>query len=451
MPRPIRYLFLVVLLMVVATGCGKNGGKITDPDIAKFVAAKRIQAQELAAAQTNVVPDKIWKFFDAVERNDFKAATNLSTQLSFARYPGKAPSEPLAAIGKFFGYDPTKPPPTTGYDSELRWVIYEVAGAYVMLNEWEGKRLRRFAHDVIGGMSTNSILFCGTHAMQLAVSAYSESHREGRPIFTLSQTALADYDYMTYLRGMYGQRIQVATEMESGQAFKAVLDEPRGLAFSEFVLPKTGWFVVRVGNRATKIIMHNNPDREIFFEAGPAIGWAYPHLEPQGLIFKLHQSPLKELGESIVARDRAYWQGRVKELIGDWVTEKTNLKEIYEFGDRVFRQKNSAGFAGDAGFAKNQPAQKTFSQLRSSIGRVYAWRAGHAQSDYERERMTREADFAFRQALALGPASRETAFYYAEFLMTQQRTNDVLLMSRLLPTFNPDASGLTNYLKSNSP
>ena len=64
-------------------------------------------------------------------------------------------------------------------------------------------------------------------------------------------------------------------------------------------------------------------------------------------------------------------------------------------------------FQGNTLFVKDENACKTFSKLRNSIAGLYAWRVPKAKSPEEQQRMIKEADFAFRQAFALCPASRK--------------------------------------------
>ena len=70
-----------------------------------------------------------------------------------------------------------------------------------------------------------------------------------------------------------------------------------------------------------------------------------------------------------------------------------------------------------------------FSKLRCSIAGLYAWRLKQAADASEKERMAREADFAFRQAWALCPYSPEAVFRYVNFLLAQDRSADALLVA----------------------
>ena len=73
-----------------------------------------------------------------------------------------------------------------------------------------------------------------------------------------------------------------------------------------------------------------------------------------------------------------------------------------------------------------------FSKLRSSLAGIYAWRMQHATGARERDRMAREADFAFRQAWALCPDSREAVYRYVGFLMERERADDAILVAETL-------------------
>jgi thioredoxin-like negative regulator of GroEL len=53
----------------------------------------------------------------------------------------------------------------------------------------------------------------------------------------------------------------------------------------------------------------------------------------------------------------------------------------------------------------------------------------HATGSTEKDRMTREADFAFRQAWALCPDSTEAVFRYVALLLEQKRVADALLVA----------------------
>jgi predicted Zn-dependent protease len=99
-----------------------------------------------------------------------------------------------------------------------------------------------------------------------------------------------------------------------------------------------------------------------------------------------------------------------------------------QFAERVYLKHDLAGFTGDREFVGDNWAQKSYAKLRSSIAGVYAWRAGHGDTLAEKQRMAREADFAYRQAFALCPNSPEVVFGYAQLLVEAKRHDDALTL-----------------------
>lgn len=465
MPRLIKFPALFVLIVASVIGCGKKKGTIPDPAIARFVAAKRAQAKEIADAQTNKVPNTVWKFFDAIERNDWKAATNLfgSLQAQTGRFYQSPPnpsrlSSILQALRQRFGLAPA---PVSALNTELWSPIMETLGTYEVFHEWDHKWMHRYGRDIIESIPTNSIYFGGTDPGRFVISALSDSHREGRPFFTLTQNALADGAYLDYLRTMYGYKISIPTPNDSQRAWQEYLTDAQERVKKNRLKP--GEDVKIVSNRVqvsgqiavmeingliAKVILEKNPGREFYLEESFPFDWMYPQLSPHGLILKLHKEPLAELSEKAVAQDRDYWKRYVKELIGDWVSEETSVKEICEFAEKVYRRKDLAAFQGDTGFAQNEAAQKAFSKLRSAIGGLYAWRVEQADTAEERERMLKEADFAFRQALALCPYSPEAVFRYVNLLLSQKRKSDAQIVAQTLLRLTPTDVSAKNLVDS---
>jgi len=86
---------------------------------------------------------------------------------------------------------------------------------------------------------------------------------------------------------------------------------------------------------------------------------------------------------------------------------------------------------------KNFAAQKTFPKLRSAIAGIYDWRFQQTGHYAERERMLREADFAYRQAFALCPSSPETVYWYVAPLTNESRLDDALLVASSCQKLDP--------------
>ena len=186
--------------------------------------------------------------------------------------------------------------------------------------------------------------------------------------------------------------------------------------------------VMSINGLLAKIIFDRNPGREFYIEESFALDWMYPYLEPHGLIMKLNRRPLPELSGETVRRDHEYWSSRAGGMIGGWLTAETPVESVAAFVEKTWLRKDLTDFTGDRRFVQTTSASRSFSKWRCSIAGVYAWRAEHAAGAADRERMAREADFAFRQAWALRPDSPEAVNRYVGFLKNQKRLADARLV-----------------------
>jgi hypothetical protein len=266
---------------------------------------------------------------------------------------------------------------------------------------------------------------------------------QGEPFFTLTQGALTDARYREYLSGMYGTKIYIPTEEDSKSTFQDYTQDAALRQSKSQLLPGESvtvgadgkaqvsgmMAVVQVKGRLAKLIFDKNPDREFYIEESFPFDWLYPYLEPHGLIFKINHQPLPGLSAEIVEQDHECWRSLVRPMIGDWLTDDTPVEQVAAFAQKTFGKQDFSGFTGDPRFIQNAYSHRMFSKLRSSLGGLYAWRMQHATGATEKERMAREADFAFRQAFALCPDSAEVVFRYVALLMEQKRVADALLVA----------------------
>jgi len=206
------------------------------------------------------------------------------------------------------------------------------------------------------------------------------------------------------------------------------------------------WFIL-------KGFMEKNPTREIYVEERYPMHGMYPYLEPHGLIMKLQREPT-QMSDAILARDRLCWNKYVAELLGDWLREETSVKEVCDFAEKVYQRGDLAGFKGDLSYLRNRETQKGFSRLRKSIASLYSWRALHAKSPEEKARMTKEADFAARQAFVLCPSSPDALFVYVNALLSDNRLEEARLVaktaSHLIPK-DPQVQDLLERLQNFKP
>ena len=196
--------------------------------------------------------------------------------------------------------------------------------------------------------------------------------------------------------------------------------------------------VMSINGLLTKVIFDKNPTKEFYVEESFPLDWMYSYLEPFGIIMRINRQPLPEMTEDQVTRDHEFWSQYSQRLIGNWITYDTPVKDICEFAGRVYERHDYKGFNGDRKFIRDDQAQKAFSKLRSSIGGLYTWRYNYAGTTAERERMFKEADFAFRQAFAFCPFSPEAVYRYTTLLASVGRLEDALQIIETALRFDRD-------------
>jgi tetratricopeptide (TPR) repeat protein len=225
--------------------------------------------------------------------------------------------------------------------------------------------------------------------------------------------------------------------------------------------------VMAINALLAKVIFDKNPTNEFFVEESFPLEWMYPHLTPFGIIMKINREPLRELSQEVLDRDHQFWSDYSERLIGNWITYDTPIKEITEFAERVYVNKDYRGFKGDPKFVRDEDGQKAFSKLRSSIAGLYAWRVNellqrgamqlesrpaNTLSAEERNiveayrRVYKEADFAFKQAFAFCPYSPEALYRYVQLLAGARRFDEAILLAETSIKVDPNNAGLRNLI-----
>jgi thioredoxin-like negative regulator of GroEL len=210
--------------------------------------------------------------------------------------------------------------------------------------------------------------------------------------------------------------------------------------------------VMAINGLLTKVIFDHNPKNEFFVEESFPLDWMYPYLSPFGIIMKINRQPLPELTEEIVKRDHEFWKQYSKRLTGDIIDYDTPLTNIAAFVEKVYLRRDFTGFTGDRKFVRDDQAQKAFSKLRSSIGGIYAWRISdpNNRNPVVQQRMIKEAEFAFKQALAFCPYSPEAVFRYVNLLLGMRRFDDAYIIASTclkLDPYNGQVIGLVKNLQ----
>ena len=455
-PRPtlvsifgvLNIVFALVLpaVPVCRAADGTNG---FPPQLLAFCAAKEQQAHRLAADFNVQASPEIWAYFKSAGQGDWPAMTNAYERLKLrsSQYEGSW-NDPAVS-------------------SPVWQTLIEVQTAYAAFASGGTKYPLAFGEGIIQSIPAGSIYFGGTDPGRGLVTALCGSHAEARPFYTLTQNALADSRYLDYARSMYGNRIYIPTTNDLQDAFTNYMadaqlrlkhdrdfpNEPRQIKPGEDVhvvngrLQVSGQVAVMMINALlVKDIFDHNSNCEFYVEESFPLDWMYPYLLPHGLIFKLNREPLPALTTQAIDADHAFWAKECQSMLGDWLKPETSVSNVCAFVESVYVQKDWSHFTGDPGFVTNDFATKTFSKLRSSSGGLYQWRLASKTDAGDKARLRAETDYAFRQAFALCPTSPEAVFRYVNFLLSQNRSNDAMLITRTARKMNPDNEQLNDLL-----
>ncbi|PWU16458.1 MAG: hypothetical protein C5B50_13500 [Verrucomicrobia bacterium] len=442
-------LFALSFCLLIS-GCGSKKVAL-DPDLARAVAEKKALAKQFAIGETNPIPSDTWKFFDLLERGDWHGATNAYRRIWQPNYlvaPDNIGGELLEWFRRQYGWRE----PLSGLNAPLCSSISETMGIAQCFHDWDPELLHRFGRDIIESIPTDSIYFGGMTAGHFIVTALSGSYQGGRPFYILNQNVLDHEAYRKYLGRVYGTKIYVPNERDITNAFQDEAQSFTERMRSQQITPAkaisngtvTAISVISemqigvINGFLVERMAQANPGHEVFVEESFRTDWhPYAYLVPHGLIFKLEPQPLAKLDDAIVRKDHEYWKLYTAQLIGDWLTEDTSMKQVCEFADKVYSRKDLSGFTGNKTFARNSAAQKAYAKLRVAIAVLYAWRAEHAATNEERNAMEKEANYAFRQAVALCPWSAEVVGRTVDYL-GGTRPEDASLITqtrqRLTPT-----------------
>jgi beta-lactamase regulating signal transducer with metallopeptidase domain len=432
---------------------------LRDRQIARLMAfsvAKEKQSKMLAAKVNQEISPEYRRFFDAATSGNGQVITNM-----FESFKRRHPQ-----------YQHQNKEATDHPDMSLAvnyWSpVLEIAMAYYDVLAGEPKYIQKAADGIINSIPKGSIYFGGTDPGRALPTAFCKSHVDADPFFILTQNALADDSYLTYLIDTYGGKIYTPSKEDSQKAFKEYTSDARRRLEhdtnfpNEFRQVRPGEdirvvdgkvnavgqvAVMAINGLLSKVIFERNPQHEFYIEESFPLDWMYPHLEPHGLIMKLNHQTVGALSEETIQKDHDYWRARVDEMIGPWLREDTSVQTIAEFVQMVHVNRNLAGFTGDPRFVQNENAQKMFSKWRSSIAGLYTWYVAKSTSPKQQVRMINEADFAFRQAFALSPSSPEALYRYINLLISRGRVDDSIRLAEATLALAPENAQNQNLMK----
>ena len=297
-------------------------------------------------------------------------------------------------------------------------------------------------------MGTNAVFFGGTDPGRF-IPTYMIYSANVRPdVKLITQNALADDTYMSVERDLYGDEIWIPSKNDSAEAFNIYVSEVQSgkrkangdIQISNGRVQVTGALgVMEINGILTRMMFdHERLRRAFYVEESYVIPWMYDYLTPHGLIMKLN-SDSNSINDAIVRNDMEFW---------DWYTR------------RLLR---------DPAFRRDFAAQKSFSKLRTAIAGLYASiirktqverhktrnellvtqnefrRNPNGQKNRELELKFQElyqefarlnqvvqkysslAASAFREAVALYPASPEASFRYIQEVLLNNDKWDATL------------------------
>lgn len=394
-----------------------------------FAIRKRDYLKLFAKENELNLPAGVWKFFGEAIAGDFaKAEKHFKVIKQVARPDGgnqvqiPVPKKMRESLQKAFP------------------IIVEVLGAMETVDMWYAKFLHFYTKEIVSSIPEGSIYFGGTDPGRFAITMGSKSHTQAEPFYTITQNALADATYLQYLRVLYGDRITIPSKEDNQRVFAAFFAEAKAKGFQ----PQGTDGIMDINGRLAKVIFNKNPDHDFYLEESFPLDWMKPHMVPHGLIFKLERKPLKELPPDLIDQNRKDWQKYMALCVGDEVVKpETTVAELCKWVETIYIKGKRGEFKGDAFYLKGKkevmekPAfrkgppfseQKAFSKMRCDQARLFTWRESTTQDAELKKEYAKEADYAYRQAFALGPINPGVTFQYSSFLTKAKRFEEAKIV-----------------------
>ncbi len=394
-------LAIVLPLLVAAVGHGKgaestaDGGGTDSPAeqaLKVYVQSQLKEIRRIAQEKNLEIAPEYQQLILAAEQSDWGGVTNAYRHIALKlRQQERDPSVANA----------------------LRTPSLELCGAVQQFLMWTPGLIDRFATDVVKVISTNAIYFGGTDHGRFVMVTYGAA--SDKPFYVITQNALADNQYLAYERGdPRNAGIWLPGEDDSRQAFQQYVQGVKAGSINAGADVKTENGKVQVqgvagvmqinGFITKQIFDHNKDGHEFFVEESYTLPWMYPYLEPCGPIMKINAEPTPITPE-MVARDQAYWDGCIAELLAD------------------------------PAYKQDLAAQRAFSKLRSSIAGLYAARGKFP-----------EAENAFRQSIELYPDGPEAHYRLADLLARQGRRDEAVALFEPFMERNPEIKNAATFL-----
>jgi tetratricopeptide (TPR) repeat protein len=245
-----------------------------------------------------------------------------------------------------------------------------------------------------------------------AGTAQRGSAFDRRDVTVITQNALCDSYYASYIRDQYDPRFrptswtpfekwlgrdraypELPVTCVSSDELYACWDEYKHWPDVE-ARTESGGPILRQNSNdvfdingivAQKIFEKNKKDHTFYIEQSVPIQWMYSYLLPSGLIFKLNPEPLPSLPAAVIAEDRRFWDAYSRKLLSD------------------------------PRFRLDSDAILSFSKLAFWHADLYRWRG-----------LATEQEYWLRMALELCPQLQDAVSSLAHLLMDQKRFGEAI-------------------------
>ncbi len=184
----------------VVSGSGDKSNPLRQQQIARlkeFSALKEKQSKTLAAAAGEKISAEFQRYFNAAAKGDWQTVTNMyeSFKKRHPQYGKQGQHSDVSLRTSYWG------------------PVLEISLAYDHVVRCEPEYTQIAVDGIFNSIPPGSIYFGGTDPGRGLPTAFSKSHADADPFYTLTQNALADGTYLDYLRKTYGDQRELLGRM----------------------------------------------------------------------------------------------------------------------------------------------------------------------------------------------------------------------------------------------
>src|SRR5262245_751441 len=287
--------------------------------------------------------------------------------------------------------------------------IQETWGAAREAHTWPAQKLLDYGEAVLGSLRPGMIYAGGTDPGCFIPTMLNDTSDSEHRI-VLTQNALADGTYLSYLNFLYGDQMATLTTDDSERAFQEFVDDAQKRLQHDQQFPnepkqvKPGEDIKMVDNRVQvsgqvvvmaineklfQVLMEKNPNASFAIEQSFPFASMYAGAMPLGPVMELRvQDPQNALTAERAAQSVDYWRTTAQQLLADPETpDGSNPRKAY--------------------------SKMAAEQADLLLNRKY----------------TAEAEQALQIANQICPSSPEAVFRYANLLVEQKRFDDAIAVA----------------------